>query len=112
MSPTRKVQSTSPRYLYGIQYNSQDLKFAIIEASEGRVGSTVDRLILSCFHYDASEGRYGPYAFGIMRLGGVLTVILLGAALGVFWLRERRRRVHDAAPQEERDAVAGEGRTS
>ncbi|MCB9568092.1 MAG: SCO family protein [Myxococcales bacterium] len=91
------------RYVYGLTYETKDLRFGLIEASEGRVGSTVDRIILSCFHYDATIGRYGPFAFGLMRLGGVLTIALLGIALLVFFRREKRRQgarraVHAEAP--------------
>jgi len=85
LSPTGKIS----RYLYGLEYPQRDLKFALIEASAGRTGGTVDRVILSCFHYDATSGRYEPYAFGIVRLGGVVTVILLIAMLTYFWRRER-----------------------
>lgn len=88
VSPEGKVS----RYLYGINFPSQDMKFALMEASEGRVGSTVDRIILSCFHYDATLGKYGPFAFGFMRLGGMLTVVLLGGWLAFMWIRERLRR--------------------
>ena len=88
VSPEGKVS----RYLYGIDFPSQDMKFALMEASEGRVGSTVDRIILSCFHYDATLGKYGPFAFGFMRLGGMLTAVLLGGWLAFMWIRERLRR--------------------
>ena len=67
-SPEGKVA----RYLYGLEYQPSDVKFALMEASAGRVGSPVDKLILSCFHYDATLGEYGPFAMGIMRLGGAL----------------------------------------
>ena len=67
LSPEGKLT----RYIYGIDYQPRDLKFALIEASDGKVGTTVDRVILSCFHYDSSSGRYAPFALGIMRLGGV-----------------------------------------
>lgn len=87
LSPEGKVS----RYLYGLEYAPRDLKFALLEASEGRAGSTMDRLILSCFHYNADEGRYGPYAFGIMRLSGAATVVVLGVFLALFWRRERGR---------------------
>lgn len=88
LSPGGKIV----RYIYGLEFRARDLKFAIMEAGEGRIGSTVDRLILSCFHYDATVGRYGPFAFGIMRLGGVATVLLLGIFLALMWRRERSRR--------------------
>jgi len=87
LSPDGKVS----RYLYGLEYPGRQLKFALVEASEGRVGSPVDRIILSCFHYDASVGRYGPFAFGIMRLAGVVTLVLLGLTLGLYWRHERRK---------------------
>lgn len=88
LSPEGKIV----RYVYGLTYQPKDLKFGLMEASEGRVGTTVDRIILSCFHYDATIGRYGPFAFGLMRLGAVLTIFVLGIALLVFWRRERRQR--------------------
>lgn len=86
VSPEGKVA----RYVYGLTYAANDLKFGLMEASEGRVGSTLDRIILSCFHYDATLGRYGPFAFGLMRIAGLATVLLIGTALLVFWRRERR----------------------
>jgi cytochrome c oxidase subunit 2 len=88
LSPEGRVS----RYLYGMEYASRDLKLGLLEASEGRVGSTVDRLVLSCFHYDPSRGRYAPYALGIMRLGGVVSVALLAGLLAALWRRERGRR--------------------
>jgi protein SCO1/2 len=78
------------RYVYGLTYDPKDVKFGLIEASEGRVGDTIDRIILSCFHYDATIGRYGPFAFGLMRLGGVFTIFILGIGLLWFWRREKR----------------------
>lgn len=77
------------RYLYGLEYVPRDLKFALVEASEGRVGSTIDKILLSCFHYDETIGAYGPFAFGIMRIGAALAVLVLGSMLIVFWKRER-----------------------
>ena len=58
------------RYLGGVLYNPQTLRLSLVEASEGKVGSTVDQFFLSCFHYDEKAGRYGPFALGIMRIGG------------------------------------------
>lgn len=80
------------RYLYGIEYPARTLKFALLEASEGSIGSTLDQLILYCYHYDPSSRRYSPVAMNIMRLGGVATATVLGIVLGAFWFREWRRR--------------------
>jgi protein SCO1/2 len=80
------------RYLYGIEYPAKSLRFALMEASEGKIGSPLDQLIMYCYHYDPSSRRYAPVAINIMRLGGGLTVLVLGLSLGMLWLRERRRR--------------------
>jgi len=88
LSHTGKVM----RYLYGIQYDVRDLKFAFIDVSEGRMGSPIDKLILSCFSYDASLGQYGPFAMGIMRLGGAFTLVILGLFLFIYWRRETHRQ--------------------
>lgn len=94
--------ATVARYLYGIQYSGRDLKFGLLEAAAGRVGSTAERLLLSCFHYDESIGRYSPFAFGIMRLGGAVSV-LIAAGLGiVLWRQELSpRREGPGADQSE-----------
>lgn len=79
------------RALYGIEFAPQDFRTALLEASEGRIGSPVDQLILYCFQYDPSVGSYVLHAQNAMKVGGVLTVLLLGAFLAFFWRRERRR---------------------
>ncbi len=79
------------RYLYGVQFEPQTLRLALVEASRGRIGSTWDRFILYCYHYDPDAGRYSLAARSLMRAGGVLTVLILAAVLGTLWLRERGR---------------------
>ena len=80
------------RYLYGIEYPPQSLRLALLEASEGKIGSTMDKVLLFCFQYDSSKGRYGPAAMNLMRAGGVLTLVFLGGILGLYWLREMKKR--------------------
>lgn len=84
------------RYLYGIEYHPKTLRLSLAEASEGKIGSTVDRLILYCFHYDETEGRYAPVARNIMRLGGAIALIVLGGALASLWLAELRNKKRQA----------------
>jgi len=82
------------RYLYGIEYPPSKLKLALLEAAQGKIGNPFDRLVLYCFHYDATEGRYAPIAANVMRVGGAISVVLLGAFLTVLWradLKKRRR---------------------
>lgn len=78
------------RYLYGIQYAEFDLRNALYEAADGKIGNTLDRAVLYCFTYDPSSGGYVPLAVNIMKLGGLATLIILGIFLGLFWLKERR----------------------
>jgi protein SCO1/2 len=80
------------RYLYGIEYPPRDLKLALLEASEGKIGSAFDQLILYCFHYDPSSRSYAPVAMNIMRLGGGATAGLLALSLGTLWVRDLRRK--------------------
>jgi protein SCO1/2 len=75
------------RYFYGIEYPPRDLRLGIVEASAGRVGSLADQMLLLCYHYDPSTGRYGFIALTLVRIGGLLTV----GAFGLFLWFERRR---------------------
>lgn len=80
------------RYLYGIDYPPADLRLALIDASEGRIGRASDKLLLRCFRFDPAAGRYGVYVLGFVRAGAVLTLCAL--VLGFIGLRraESRRR--------------------
>jgi len=79
-------------YLYGVEFAPRDLKLALVEASAGRLGSAVDRLMLFCFMYDPATGRYSRLALGAVRGGGVLTVLLLVVGIAVLLRREAGRR--------------------
>lgn len=76
------------RYLYGIEFAPKDLRFALVEAGQGRVGSVVDQALLYCYHYDPETGKYGFLIMRMVRLGGILTV----AVLGIFIIRNVRGR--------------------
>ena len=77
------------RYLYGIQFNERDFRLALVEASEGKVGNTIDRLLLYCFHYDPNAKGYVVMAMNVMKLGGLATMVILGIFLLVLWKRDR-----------------------
>ena len=77
------------RYLFGIEYSPRDLRFALVEASSGRVGSRVDALLLYCYHYDPMTGRYGFVIMRAIRLAGAATVLALAAFIIVMIRRER-----------------------
>ena len=80
------------RYLYGITYDPADLRLGLLEATEGRSISTKERLLLYCYHYDPQGKHYSLVAMNVMRLGGAVTMVVLGSFLAVMWVRERRRR--------------------
>jgi protein SCO1/2 len=84
------------RYFYGIEYAPRDLKFGLIEASQGKVGGVVDKLTLYCFHYDPTTGKYGPAIMNIMRLTGIVTVV--GLVVLIMILHRRRQQ---GAPEEQ-----------
>jgi protein SCO1 len=77
------------RYLFGIEYGPRDLRFALVEASSGRVGSTVDALLLYCYHYDPMTGRYGLVIMRTIRIAGAATVLALATFIVVMVRRER-----------------------
>jgi protein SCO1/2 len=89
------------RYLYGLEYAPKDVKLGLLEASNGRSISTVDRILLYCYHYDANGGRYVIVATRVMQVGGGLCGLALLAFLGSFWLKElvksRREKKSGAA---------------
>jgi len=79
------------RYLYGVEFLARDLRLAVVEASEGRVGTTLDRVMLTCVRWDPASRRYQLYVQGLLKGGGVLTFMLLAALLTKLWRRELRR---------------------
>ncbi len=78
------------RYFYGIDYSPRDVRLGLVEASRGKVGSLVDQILLLCLHYDPTTGRYGTVILGSLRLGGVLTVLILGVAIVAMMRRSAR----------------------
>lgn len=79
------------RYFYGIDYSPKDLKFGIMESAENKVGNAAEKLLLYCYHYDPSTGKYGLAILNVIRLGGIATILGLGAMGFVFWRRNKRR---------------------
>lgn len=86
------------RYLYGVKYEPKTLRLSLVEASEGRIGNTLDKFILYCFHYDSDEGKYAPVARQIMKVGGGVMVLALAGFLTVFirWERQHGKNAKNA----------------
>jgi protein SCO1/2 len=80
------------RYLYGIEYAPKDLRLALVESGEGKLGNPVDAFLLGCYRYDPAHGRYGAFVLGLIRLGAVITLLVVGGFVGVMLRRERKGR--------------------
>jgi protein SCO1/2 len=85
------------RYYYGIEYSPRDIRLGVVEASEERVGSAIDSVLLLCYHYDPATGKYGAAAIRLVRMGAVLTMAAIGTFLFVTLRRERATNRQAAA---------------
>jgi protein SCO1/2 len=78
------------RYFYGIDYPERDLRLSLVEASNGHIGSVVDQVLLYCFHYDPSNGKYGLVIMNVLRLGGVITLVVLAGFMILMFRRDHK----------------------
>jgi len=87
-------QGRMSRYLYGFEYKPRDVRLALVEASDGKIGSAVDQVLLLCYHYEPATGKYSRSAMAIMRAGGAATVAGLAGFIFIMIRRERRAQDH------------------
>jgi protein SCO1/2 len=80
------------RYLYGIEHSPRDFRMAVVEAGDGRVGTSFDKVLLSCYKYDPVTRRYAPFVFGFMRIGAGLVFVMLAILMSVLWRKELQMR--------------------
>jgi protein SCO1/2 len=82
------------KYMNDVRFLPRDLRFALVEASEGKIGSPLDKLLLfNCFRYDPESNSYTPSAWKLMRSAGVLTLVVLVGGLAVLgWASPKRIR--------------------
>jgi protein SCO1 len=66
---------TISRYFYDLHYPPRDLRLGLVEASHNRIGSPIDQVLLYCFHYDATIGRYSLSIMNFVRFAGVVTML-------------------------------------
>jgi protein SCO1/2 len=71
------------QYYYGVEYAPKDLRLGLIQASNHKIGSVVDEVLLYCYHYDPSTGKYGATIFTMLRLSGAATILVMGVFLGI-----------------------------
>ncbi|HVH41208.1 MAG TPA: SCO family protein [Labilithrix sp.] len=94
-----KPNGRMARYLYGLEFPAADLRLGLLEASEGRHITTVEKLILYCYHYDPQGGKYVLVARRVMQVGGGAVAVVLFGFLGLFWARELRKKNEKSAPK-------------
>jgi protein SCO1/2 len=78
------------RYFYGVEYSPKELRMALVESGEGKVGSAVEELLLYCFQYDPTTGRYGLVVMNLVRLGGLVTMAVVAGFVVVMRRRDIR----------------------
>jgi len=76
------------RYFYGIGYPSRDLRLALVEASQNKIGSPIDQILLYCYHYDPETGKYGLLISRVIKAAAALTVLSLGLVIAILFRRE------------------------
>ena len=77
------------RYFYGVDFPPKDLRMGLVEASQEKIGNAVDQVLLYCYHYDPATGKYGAVVSNMLKLGGGLTIVLLGGLLLILFRLER-----------------------
>jgi protein SCO1/2 len=75
------------RYYYGVEFPPKDVRLGLIEASQDKIGSLSDKILLYCYHYNPTTGRYGAIISRVIQLSGAVTVVGLGALLLVLFRR-------------------------
>ncbi len=87
------------RYFYGVEYAPRDVRLGLVEASQNKIGSPVDAVLLFCFHYDPATGKYGAIAMNLLRASAALFALIGGTFLLIVIRRDVRsgkRRVGQA----------------
>jgi protein SCO1/2 len=74
-------QGRISRYFYGVDFPPKDLRMGLVEASEGKIGNAVDQVLLYCYHYDPVAGKYGAVVSNMLKIGGGLTILLVGGLI-------------------------------
>lgn len=81
------------RYLHGILFEPNTFRLSLSEATDGKIGTLVDRMVWFCFHYDPKQSKYTLYATRIMKVGGVAIILILSMILLPVWMRSRKENV-------------------
>ncbi len=85
------------RYLYGVQFEPGETRLSLLEASDGKIGSSelLNKVLLFCYEFDPVGKRYALQALKIVKAGGVITLVSLGMFLTYYWKKEKHSRSVD-----------------
>lgn len=83
------------RYLYAPVYTATDLRLSLVEAANNKIGSVIDQVLLFCYRYDPTVGQYSVAILNLVRLGGIATMLGLGAFLFMMIRRDIKRETID-----------------
>lgn len=87
------------RYFFDISYSPRDVRLGLVEASQGKIGTAADQVLLFCFQYDPREGKYGPAVMNLLRLGAALTVLVIVIFIVAQWRPDRRPTLVSSAAE-------------
>lgn len=79
------------RYLYGEQFSPTDLRLTLVAASQNKIGTVIDQVLLVCYHYDPAQGKYSTLVIQLSQVAGIATVLVLGVTLARWWRQDLKR---------------------
>jgi protein SCO1/2 len=80
------------RYFYGIDYAPADLRMALVDASQHKIGSPADYILLFCFHYDATQAKYTLAIVNVLKIAGGMTVLMLAGLVYLLMRSDKKKR--------------------
>jgi protein SCO1/2 len=87
LTPDRHISG----YFYGVEFSPKDLRLGLVQASQNRIGNIGDQVLLYCYHYDPRTGKYGAVISNMLKLGGLMTMLILGTFMFVMFRTDHRQ---------------------
>lgn len=101
-------QGKLAQYFYGVEFSPKDLRLGLIQASQNKIGTVVDQLLLYCYHYDPTTGKYGPVVMNVVHVAGVVTLVILGGFFFfLIYIDPKRNAARAPRPPDERAGPKG-----
>ena len=88
ITPNAKIS----RFLTGFGYNQQDIKFSLLTAGEGKIGTLLDNILVRCYKFDPQNKKYVRNSMMLMSIAGALTLLSLGLFLGFLWYHDLKKK--------------------